>query len=104
MAGTMTEEFRKVWLAGVGALAMTAEKAENLVEKLIKKGELTVEQGKALNEELKHNAREKVKDTIAKSKLCVESVIDNLEEMSQEDIAAIKAKLADMEARNGEKK
>lgn len=104
MAGTMTEEFRKVWLAGVGALAMTAEKAEDLVEKLIRKGELTVEQGKALNEELKHNAREKVKDTIAKSKLCVESVIDNLEEMSQEDIAAIKAKLADMEARNGEKK
>ncbi len=104
MAGTMSEEFRKIWLAGVGALAMTAEKAEDLVEKLIKKGEITVEQGKALNEELRHNAREKVKDTISKNKLCVESVIDNLDQMSPEDIAAIKAKLADIEARNGENK
>lgn len=103
MANTMSEEFRRIWLAGVGALAMTAEKAEDLVEKLIKKGEITVEQGKALNEELKHNAREKVKDTISKSKLCVESVIDNLDKMSEDEIAAIKAKLADIEARNGEK-
>ena len=103
MASTMSEEFKRIWLAGVGALAMTAEKAEDLVEKLIKKGEITIEQGKALNEELKHNAREKVKDTISKSKLCVESVIDNLDQMSQEEIAAIKAKLADLEARNGEK-
>jgi poly(hydroxyalkanoate) granule-associated protein len=99
----MSEEFRKIWLAGVGALAMTAEKAEDLVEKLIKKGEITVEQGKALNEELKHNARKKVKDTISKSKLCVESVIDNLDKMSEDEIAAIKAKLADIEALNGEK-
>jgi poly(hydroxyalkanoate) granule-associated protein len=100
----MSEEFKKIWLAGVGAMAMTAEKAEDLVEKLIKKGELTVEQGKALNEELRHNAREKVKQTVSKSKLCVESVIDNLENMSEEDIAAIKAKLADMEARSGGEK
>lgn len=103
MAGSISEEFRKVWLAGVGAMALTAEKAEELVEKLIKKGELTVEQGKALNEELKYKAREKAKDTISKSRLAVESVIDNLDQMSAEDIAALKAKLADMESRDGGK-
>jgi poly(hydroxyalkanoate) granule-associated protein len=103
MSGTISEEFKKVWLAGVGAMALTVEKTEELIDMLIKKGELTAQQGKALNEELKHNVREKVKDTVSKSKLCVEGVIDNLDKMSKEDIAAIKAKLASMETQDGEK-
>ena len=45
---------RKVFLAGVGALATTVEKSQEIVDDLVKKGELTVEQGKALNAELKH--------------------------------------------------
>lgn len=52
---------RTVFLAGIGALATTAEKGQEIVDGLVKKGELTVEQGKALNTELKHKAHE-VKD------------------------------------------
>jgi len=104
MAGTISDELKKVWLAGVGAMALTAEKTEELIEKLVKKGEITVEQGKELNEELKHKAREKVKDSLSKNKLCVEAVIDNMDQMSEEEIAAIKAKLAEMEAQDGAKK
>lgn len=103
MANDLSEEFKKIWLAGIGAMAITAEKAEEMVEKLIKKGEITIEQGKALNEELKHKAREKVKDKVAGSKLAVEAIIDNLEDLSAEDIAALKARLAEVEARNGAK-
>jgi poly(hydroxyalkanoate) granule-associated protein len=54
---------RTVFLAGVGALATTAEKGQELINDLVKKGELTVEQGKALNTELKHKADE-VKDDV----------------------------------------
>ena len=50
------EGMRKIFLAGVGAVAMSAEKSQQLVSDLVKKGELTVEEGKALNEELKHHA------------------------------------------------
>ena len=49
---------RKVFLAGVGALATTVEKSQEIVDDLVKKGELTVEQGKALNTELKRKAAE----------------------------------------------
>lgn len=49
---------RKVFLAGVGALATTVEKGQEIVDDLVKKGELTVEQGKALNTELKRKAEE----------------------------------------------
>lgn len=53
---------RKVFLAGVGALATTVEKSQEIVDDLVKKGELTVEQGKALNAELKHKVA-KVKES-----------------------------------------
>lgn len=56
---------RKVFLAGVGALATTVEKSQEIVDDLVKKGELTVEQGKALNTELKRKAAE-VKEESAK--------------------------------------
>ncbi|MCI7812889.1 MAG: hypothetical protein SO016_14570 [Lachnospiraceae bacterium] len=36
--------------------------AKDVVDQLVKKGELTVEQGKVLNEELKHNVKDKVKE------------------------------------------
>lgn len=48
------KELKNIILAGIGAVATTAEKSESLLKELIKKGELTVEQGKVLNEELKH--------------------------------------------------
>ena len=56
------EGLRKVFLAGVGALATTVEKGQEIVDDLVKKGELTVEQGKALNTELKRKMSETVDD------------------------------------------
>lgn len=53
------EGLRKIFLAGVGALAATAEKGQELVNNLVARGELTVEQGKKLNSELAHKANEK---------------------------------------------
>ncbi|KFI78050.1 cytosolic protein [Bifidobacterium pseudolongum subsp. pseudolongum] len=53
------EGLRKIFLAGVGALAATAEKGQEIVNNLVARGELTVEQGKKLNSELAHKASEK---------------------------------------------
>lgn len=51
---------RSAFLAGVGAVAFGAEKASALVDDLVKKGELTVDQGKQLNSELTIKAKETV--------------------------------------------
>lgn len=103
MLNGIGEDLKEVLLAGIGAMAVTAEKTQQIVDKLIKKGEITVEQGKVLNEELKHKAKDKVKESISKSKLAVEAVIDNLDKMSEEELAALKAKLADLEKPDAEK-
>lgn len=52
------EELKKFMLAGIGAVATTCEKAQALVDGFVKKGELTVEQGKVLNEELRHRMQD----------------------------------------------
>ena len=39
---------KKFVLMGIGAAAMTVEKSQQMVDELVKKGELTVEQGKRL--------------------------------------------------------
>ena len=56
---------RKIVLAGIGALATTYEKSSAIVDELVKKGEITVEQGKALNTELKRKVSEVVDDAKA---------------------------------------
>ncbi len=48
------DTFKDVLFAGVGALALTGEKAKELIDQMIEKGEITVDQGKELNSELKH--------------------------------------------------
>lgn len=50
----VSDAFRDVLLAGVGALAIGAEKSKELFDQFVNQGEITVEQGKSLNEELKH--------------------------------------------------
>lgn len=52
------EGLRKVVLAGIGAMAAGYEKSTEIVEDLVRKGELTVEQGKSLNTELKRKVGE----------------------------------------------
>ena len=69
---------RKVFLAGIGALATTVEKSQEIVDDLVKKGELTVEQGKALNTELKRKAAE-VKEESAKKDAAAAEAADTAE-------------------------
>ena len=51
---------KKFVLMGIGAAAMTVEKSQQMVDELVKKGELTVEQGKELNQELKRNVKKTI--------------------------------------------
>ena len=64
MMNEIGENVKKLMLLGIGAVAATAEKSKEVVDELVKKGELTVEQGKTLNEELKHNIKQKVKESV----------------------------------------
>ena len=88
----VTEGLKKLFLASVGAVAMGAEKSQEVVDELVKKGELTVEQGKTLNQELTRKAREVIDGTADKA------LRSRLEAMTPEERAAYDAKVAEMSA------
>lgn len=54
----LDEGVRKLILAGIGAVAVTKQRSEGILHDLVKQGELTVEQGRVLNEELKHSIKD----------------------------------------------
>ncbi|MCD8068039.1 MAG: hypothetical protein LUE87_03965 [Lachnospiraceae bacterium] len=81
----ITKGIRKILLAGIGAAAITAEKSEELLDKLAAKGEQAVEQGRAANEELKHNAKPKDIDAF-------------LDSMTPEQMEELKEKILQREA------
>ena len=60
------EGIKKILLAGIGTAAVTAEKSKEVLDELVKKGELTVEQGKVLNQELTPDQLAALKEQISK--------------------------------------
>ncbi len=79
MADNFGDGLKDIFLAGVGALALTGEKTQEVVDKLIAKGELTVEQGKEINQELAHKASATV------SKFREETLSDFFSSLSPEE-------------------
>ena len=102
-----SDNIKKVILAGIGAVAVTAEKSKDLLDEMVEKGELPVEQGKVLNEELKHNIKQKVQEATAKKEedksVSDSDISDLLSRMTPEQIAALKEQLADKETAEEDK-
>lgn len=93
----LSDSMKKIILAGIGAVAVSAEKSKDVLDELVKKGELTVEQGKVLNEELKHNVKQTVKGEKKEEQTPQQEASDILKDLSPEQIAALKEQLAKME-------
>lgn len=90
----LSDGLKKIFLAGVGAAATTAEAARDLVDQLVAKGELTVEQGKVLNEELKHNVKNKVNDHVTVNIIReYKDVMNAVDRMNKEERELLRAKL-----------
>ena len=95
---------KKVLLAGIGAVAVTGEKSKELLDEMVKKGELTVAQGQALNEELKHNIKSTVKEKVnVKVKTSSPEELDELlDKMTPEQMALLKQRIDEMEKKQEE--
>jgi polyhydroxyalkanoate synthesis regulator phasin len=78
------------FLAGVGAVALTAEKSQEIIADLVKKGELTVEQGKDLNKDLQRS----FKESMDKKGVNIDELSQKLSKMSADELAKIKEQIA----------
>lgn len=85
--------FKDIFLAGVGAMAITGEKAKDLIDQLIEKGEITVDQGKQINSELKHKAED------VAATLRYDALEARMAAMTPEERTEFAARAADLAAR-----
>ena len=98
------EGLKKILLVGIGTAAVTAEKSKEILDELVRKGELTVEQGKVLNQELKHNIKSTVKtaaDSVkenAARKNEQEELKATISKLTPEQLAAVKAQIESLQA------
>ena len=89
------EGLKKFLLMGIGAAAVTAEKSQQLVDELVKRGELTVEQGKELNQELKRNVKKSLDD--------MTQAAEDVEVTADEKVVEFEDKIAGMTVEELEK-
>ncbi len=88
----ITDPFRQIFLAGVGALAMGADKSQEIIDALVKKGQITVDQGKEIASELKADAAEDA------AGLREDIIRAQMQTMTKEQRDAFAARVAEMAA------
>lgn len=104
----MLEEAKKIVLAGVGAAAMTYDKSVEIVEQLVEKGKITVEEGKELSEELKRDVKEKAENVRLRANEKIEGIrpitkedmieiLKGLDFATKEEVLELKNKIAQLE-------
>ena len=103
----LSDGLRTVFLAGIGAVAVTGEKSKKIIDDLVKKGELTYEEGKILNEDLAKSLSEKVNEGSKKVaeragklnitrdnvRAQIRDALVNIDKMTQDERDALRSKL-----------
>ncbi len=101
----MKEDLQNIFLMGLGAMSLTTEKAKELKEDLIKKGEAAYNSGKELNEELKHNIEQKIKENVTvvvQKDVSKDDVFKAVQDMSEEDKKELLKLLKDKKEKKNE--
>ena len=91
--------FKNIILAGIGTAAMAYEKAMSTVDEMVKKGELTVQQGKQLNMELKSNllTQNEIDSNITFDAKSLSEILSQSDLATQDDIKDLKSRIQSLE-------
>jgi polyhydroxyalkanoate synthesis regulator phasin len=92
----MEIKLKELLLAGIGTIAYTYDKAEVIVNDLVKRGEIAVKDGKELNEELKRKTKCKPEDAPLSAEL-LKSTLADLNLATKQDIDELKKRIDELE-------
>jgi polyhydroxyalkanoate synthesis regulator phasin len=93
----MSEMIRKMGLFSVGVISLTQEKAEEFTQEMIKKGEMSREEGKKFVREVLSEKEKQVKDLEDKINDKVENVMTKSGVVMKSDISALEKKIEELE-------
>lgn len=93
----MVDELKNVLLAGIGSAAYTYEKASKIVDDLVEKGKLTLDEGKELSSELKRNIVEKGEKIKPLNKQDLTDIFKELNFATKDDLTLLEDRIAKLE-------
>lgn len=93
----MVDQLKKALLAGLGSAAYTYEKASKIIDEMVEKGKLTVEDGKELSQELKKNIAEKSEKFKPVTKDEITELLGNVNFVTRDELEDIKNRLSKLE-------
>jgi polyhydroxyalkanoate synthesis regulator phasin len=86
----LLDSLRKVVLASIGAVAIAQDEAEDLINKLVERGEIAREEGRKLLDDMTIKRRERVE---AQFDSRVESALERMNVPTKADLKAVEKKL-----------
>jgi len=93
----MVDDLKNLLLAGLGAAAYTYEKSKKVIDEMVDKGRLTLEEGKELSEELKRNIKEKENKYMPLTKEDMMLVFKEMNFATKNDLQEIRERLSNLE-------
>ena len=88
---------KKALLLGLGTLAFSREKTEKLVDELIKKGELTMDEKASFIDEFFKEGEKQEERVLAKLKDILKGVVDEFGLVRKDDIKGLEERLSRIE-------
>jgi len=97
----MLEFIKKAIFIGAGLASMTAEKIEEAVAEIVRKGEISEKQGRDLVQDLKDRSGKARKDLGDRVEKMIEEALQKLKIPSRKEIDELKARIDRLEKEKG---
>jgi polyhydroxyalkanoate synthesis regulator phasin len=96
MGSPIFAPLRRVMLAGIGAVALAQEEAEELIDRLVERGEIARGEGRKLLDEMMSKRRERVQ---AQFDTRVEEALGKMNVPTKADLKAVEKKLDELNSK-----
>ena len=93
----ISDTFKKMGLFGLGLISLTQEKIEEFSQEMIKKGEISREEGRRFVKEVLSEQEKQMKDLENKIDEKVKETLEKSGVAMKNDIASLKKKIEDLE-------
>lgn len=97
----METTLKKLILAGIGTMAVTYEKSKEVVDELVKKGEIAVGDGKELNEELKRKIGKRAEQGREFSEEGFRKIVSGMGFATEKEIEELRERIEKLEQNSG---
>jgi len=93
----MKDLLHKAWLFGAGVFDFTKDKVETLVQEMVRRGEITQQEGPEAVRQLLAKAQEAQQAMVAKVKDLTKGALDEIKVAKASELEALEARVAALE-------